>query len=86
LIHEIRFPEIDGQVCRALPFATKGYRADLEDGKGDKGNQVFVKGFKEWTHRDLYDSFKQFGHIISCKVSLGEKHSCKGYGYVQFKE
>lgn len=49
---------------------------------------LFVKGFVtlDWTHEDIYMCFKQFGEIVSAKVSIDADHKCKGYGYVQFAD
>jgi hypothetical protein len=64
LVKEIRFPEINGKVCRALPY-------DREARKFESGGSLFVKGLgKGWTHRELYEHFKSFGEITSVKVSL----------------
>lgn len=35
---------------------------------------------------ELENIFKVYGDIISCKVSLNEDHSSRGYGFVCFKE
>lgn len=35
---------------------------------------------------DLENHFKQFGDIISCKVSLNEDYTSRGYGFVCFRE
>ena len=79
LSEEIRFPVLRGQVCRALP-----YERDLSR-KLDLETSLFIKGFdKKWTHIDLFKVFQEFGDIKSCKVSLGENHQSRGYGFVQY--
>lgn len=78
LVKDIRFPEIGGKVCRALP-----YEKELLDSKAS----LFVKGLsKQWSHKDLYEHFKQFGEIASVKVSMGESHLSRGYGFVLFSK
>lgn len=78
---EIRFPEIKGRVCRALP-----YEKDQKV-KYDSNACIFVKGFgHHWTHKDLYSAFEQFGEIVSTKVSITEKHEARGYGFIQFEK
>jgi hypothetical protein len=53
LIKEIRFPEINGKVCRALPY-DRDNRSKLDSMRGS----LFVKGLgKGWTHKELYDLF-----------------------------
>lgn len=80
MIKDIRYPEINGKVCRVLP-----YEKDLIAKKFDSKASLFVKGLdKAWTHKDLYDFFKTFGEISSAKVSLNENHLSRGYGFVQF--
>ena len=34
----------------------------------------------------LESHFSKFGDIISCKVSLNENHTARGYGFVLFKD
>jgi len=35
--------------------------------------------------KELYDTFSQFGNIVSCKVSTYSNGQTKGYGYVHFE-
>lgn len=80
LVKEIRFPEIGGRVCRALPYERD---ARKYDGKA----AIFVKGIeKGWTHKDLFDYMSRFGEISSVKVSLAENYMSRGYGFVLFSK
>ena len=81
LIKQIRFPELHGKVCRALP-----YDKDLLRSHHSEGN-IFVKGFgSHWTHRDLHSHFEKYGEIVSCRVSIEESHKSRGFGYVQYRK
>jgi len=39
---------------------------------------------KKIDHKSLFDTFQQFGNILSCKIELDETNESKGYGYIQF--
>jgi RNA recognition motif-containing protein len=39
---------------------------------------------ESWTHRDLYEKFKEFGEVSSAKVSIGEGHKSRRFGFVMF--
>lgn len=80
LSKEIRFPEIKGKVCRALPYE-KEFSKNI-----DSDSSIFVKGFdKSWTHKTLFDVFEKYGAISSAKVSIDQNHEARGYGFVQFE-
>ena len=77
----MRYFEIDGKPCRALPFD----RSLLGSNKEKLFDQsVFVKLPKNILHKDLEDKFKEFGAIKSLKVSLNSDYSSRGYGFVCF--
>jgi len=56
LLQDIKFPQLHGQVCRALPYDKDLLR------NCQAGSNVFVKNLpSSWSHKDLHDKFKVFG-------------------------
>ena len=50
-------------------------------------NNTFVRKIpKDKTPKELEEFFGKYGGIISCKISLDEKHRSRGYGFVCFNE
>jgi polyadenylate-binding protein len=48
-------------------------------------NNTFVRKIpKDKTPKELEEFFGKYGGIISCKISLDEKHRSRGYGFVCF--
>ena len=79
LLNDIKFPELHGKVCRALPYDKELLRSC------EPKSNVFVKGFGvRWSHKDLHKAFEEFGPIVSARVSIKDNYESRGYGFVQF--
>lgn len=80
---KMRYFEIDGKQCRALPFD----RQLLGSNKEKLFSQnVFVRSVpKDVTHEQLHKIFSQFGPIKSLKISLNGDYSSRGYGFICFE-
>jgi len=79
----MRYFEIDGKPCRALPFD----RSLLGSNKEKLFDQsIFVKLPKDILHRDLEKIFSEYGQIKSLKVSLNPDYSSRGYGFICFQD
>ena len=63
----MRYPEIMGKICRALPYEKDSTR------RVDSNAGIFVKGFgKSWSHKELFENFNRFGEVVSAKVSIDD--------------
>lgn len=40
---------------------------------------------KDWTHGDLYEHFKQYGKVLSAKMSIDANFTTRGYAFVTFE-
>jgi RNA recognition motif-containing protein len=79
----MRYFDIDGCQCRALPFDL----SLLGKNKEKLFEQtIFVKLPKDIFHKELEKIFSEFGEIKSAKVSLNPDYSSNGYGYVCFQD
>ena len=79
----MRYFQIDGCPCRALPFD----HSLLGSNKEKLFDQtIFVKLPKDILHKELENIFSEFGKIKSLKVSLNPDYSSRGYGFICFQD
>ncbi|KAJ6241439.1 polyadenylate-binding protein [Anaeramoeba flamelloides] len=80
-LDKVNYTKILGRECR-LMWSNK----DRSSRQSVVGN-IFISNLDEGIDsRILYQTFKQFGEIHSCKVSTNNEGVSNGYGYVHFAE
>lgn len=80
----LRYFTIRGKPCRALPFTNELLGTNVNK---LGSNNIFVRKVDKHTvGEDFEKHFSQYGEVLSCKVSLNEDHSSRGYGFVCFKD
>lgn len=79
---KMRYFEVDGKPCRALPFDKDLLGSNKEK---IKDNNVFVRKIPaEVKAPELEEQFKKYGEVKSLKISLNPDHSSRQYGFVCF--
>ncbi len=80
----LRYFTINEKACRALPFTNELLGSNVTR---LASNNIFVRKVPKNIIGEAFEqSFAQYGEIISCKVSLNEDHSSRGYGFVCFRD
>lgn len=81
---KLRYFTLEDKPCRALPYQTDLLGSNVT--RLSEQNLFIRKIPKDIQSEGLETMFKGYGDIISCKVSMNEDHSSRGYGFVCFRE
>lgn len=73
---------------KAKGFTTSAATAGTLDPEVETECNVYLRGIdRDWTHKDLYEIFGEYGTIVSAKVSVHPLTGrSNGYGYILFKD
>lgn len=79
----MRYFDIDGKPCRALPF-----NREIMERRNLYNKDLFVKFPKteQIDNKKFFDLFSQYGEVVSAKIAINEDYSRRNYGFVCFKE
>ncbi|KAL3159783.1 hypothetical protein ABBQ38_010189 [Trebouxia sp. C0009 RCD-2024] len=80
-LEDLNHHEINGKAIRVMPS-----QRDPSNRKSGVGN-IFIKNLSaEVDNKALYDTFSQFGKILSSKIATGPGGESKGHGFVQYED
>jgi RNA recognition motif-containing protein len=81
---KLRYFQLEDKPCRALPYQTDLLGSNVTR---LQEQNLFVRKIPKNIHSEgLEEMFKVYGKIISCKVSINEDYSSRGYGFVCFSD
>lgn len=76
----------NGKNIRGKPCRVMWVQRDPSLRKSGLGN-IFIKNLDtSITHKELYDTFAEYGTILSCKIATDKEGGSKGFAFVHFKE
>lgn len=81
---EMRYFDIGGLQCRALPFDNQLLGSNKEK---LANNNVFYKAPKgeKLEYKSLEEKFQKYGEIKSLKISINPDHSQRGFAYICYE-
>lgn len=80
-LEDLNHYELNGKAIRVMPS-----QRDPSNRKSGVGN-IFIKNLSpEVDNKALYDTFSQFGKILSSKIATGPGGESKGHGFVQYED